>query len=156
MILAAFILILSTALFFSYCQAICQRILRREFSQEFFQTIVSANRLEFPSIRRAIEEFAVADEYPRIRVMLKGDYAALTYLLKNAARTNRRYSAEERVLLVYCRLLFMSLVLHHLLKLAEEPTILKMTAVLQYFANVVGERVHAFSFASLDPLGHLS
>jgi hypothetical protein len=154
MILAAFILILSTAFFFSYCQGVCQRILRREFDQELFWTIANANRLEFPSIRKAIEEFGAPADDPRIRVMLKRDYVALTYLLKNVAKTSKRYSTEERILVLYCRLLFMSLGVFHVLKLEEKATILRMTSVLQYLANVVVQRVYTFGFASLDPTGY--
>jgi hypothetical protein len=150
MILAALILILSTAFFFSYCQGVCQRILCREFDQELFRTIANAHRLEFPSIRKAVEEFGAPAD-PRIRVMLECDYVALTYLLKNTAKVKKRYSSEELILVLYCRLLFMSLGVSHLLKLEEKATMLRMTSVLQCFANVVIKRVYAFSFASLDP-----
>lgn len=156
MFLASLILILSIALFFSYCQAICQRILRREFDQEYFQTIVNANRLEFPSVRMAIEEFDAPVDYPRVRAMLKCDYLALTYLLKNAANVSHRFSMEERMLVLYCRLLFMSLVARHLFRLGEKPAILKLTAILRYFANVVGQRVEVVRFDDLGFSGRLS
>ena len=81
MFLAALILILSTALFFFYLQAVCQKILRRKFDQEYFQSIVNANRLEFLSVRKALEEFDAPVDYPRLRMMLKCDYLALTFLL---------------------------------------------------------------------------
>ena len=66
MFMAALILMVSTGLFFFYFQAVCQKILRRQFSQEFFQSIVNANRLEFPSVRKAIEDFGSPMEYPRL------------------------------------------------------------------------------------------
>ena len=50
MFMAALILIVSTGLFFFYLQVLCQKILRRQFAQEFSQSIVNANRLEFPSV----------------------------------------------------------------------------------------------------------
>ena len=53
MVLAALILILSTAFFFFYLQATCQRILRQQFDREYFQAIVNASGLEFPAVRRA-------------------------------------------------------------------------------------------------------
>ena len=56
MFTAALILMISTGLFGFYLQALCQKILRRQFTQEFSQSIVNANRLEFPSIRKAIED----------------------------------------------------------------------------------------------------
>ena len=57
MIVAALVLILSTALFFFYFQVTCQKILRRQFDREYFQSIAIANRLEFPSLRKSLEEF---------------------------------------------------------------------------------------------------
>src|SRR5208283_2683575 len=141
MFMAALILIISTGLFFFYFQAVCQKILRRQFSQEFFQSIVNANRLEFPSVRKAIEDFNSPVDYARLTLTLKCDFLALTYLLKNAANVNQRYSYEERLLIVYFKLVYAFLILGHWLNMRETPAILKLTAVLEYFANVVGERV---------------
>ena len=64
MVLAALILILSTAFFFFYLQITCQRILRRQFDREYFLAIVIANRLEFPAVRRTLEEFNAPVDYP--------------------------------------------------------------------------------------------
>ena len=155
MVLAALILILSTALFFFYLQVICQRILRRRFEQEFFQSIVNANRLEFPSVRRSIEEFDAPVDYARLRMMLRCDFLALAYLLKNAANVRQRYSRDERLLIFYFRLTFWSLFARHLLRLREKPSVLKLTAILQYFANVVGERVNTVRFGNLTAADYL-
>ncbi|HTS69274.1 MAG TPA: hypothetical protein VMO17_09840 [Terriglobia bacterium] len=155
MYLAALILILSTSLFFFYFQATCQKILRRRFSQEFFQSIVNANRLEFPSVRKAIEELGSPVEYPRLTVTLKCDFLALTYLLKNAANVNQRYSYEERLLILYFKVVFASLVTRHWLRLRETPAALKLTSILEYFANVVGERVNTVRFGNLTASDYL-
>ena len=155
MFMAAMTLILSTALFFFYLQALCQKILRRQFTQAFSQSIVNANRLEFPSVRKAIEDFDSPVEYPRLTLTLKCDFLALTYLLKNAANINQRYSYEERLLIVYFRLVFASLMVCHWLKLRETPIVLKLTAVLKYFANVVGERVNTVRFGNLTASDYL-
>jgi len=155
MILAALVLILSMAMFFFYIQVTCQRILRRQFDREYFQSIVNANRLEFPSLRKSLEEFGVPVDYPRLRMMLKCDFLALTYLLKNAANVNQRYSNEERLLILYFRGVFFSLAVRRLLRLGEKPAILRLTAVLQYFANVVGERVNAVRFGNLTAADYL-
>jgi hypothetical protein len=154
MFLAALILILSTALFFFYFQATCQKILRRQFAQDYFQAIVNANRLEFPSVRKALD-FGAPVDYPRLRLMLKCDFLALTYLLKNAANLNQRYSTEELFLMVYFRMLFFSLFTRHWLRLREKPAILKLTAILQFFANVVGQRVDTVRFADLTASDYL-
>jgi len=155
MIFAALVLILSTALFFFYLQVTCQRILRRQFDREYFQSIVNANRLEFPSLRKSLEEFGAPVDYPRLRMMLKCDFLALTYLLKNAANMNQRYSNEERFLIVYFRWLFLSLGVRRLLRFGEKQAILKLTSVLQYFANVVGQRVNTVRFGNLTVADYL-
>ncbi len=155
MFMAALILILSTGLFFFYLQAVCQKILRRQFTQEFFQSIVNANRLEFPSVRKSIEAFDSPMEYPRLSVTLRCDFLALTYLLKNAANVNQRYTYEERLLIVYFKLLFASLVTCHWMRLRETPAILKLTAILEYFANVVGERVNTVRFGNMTASDYL-
>jgi hypothetical protein len=155
MILAALILILSTAMFFFYFQVTCQKILRRQFDREYFQSIVKANRLEFPSLRKSLEEFGAPVDYPRLRMMLKCDFLALTYLLKNAANVNQRYSNEERLLILYFRWQFLSLAVRRLLKVGEKKAILRLTSVLQYFANVVGQRVNTVRFGNLTVADYL-
>jgi len=49
----------------------------------------------------------------------------------------------------YFRLVFASLIARHWLQVHEQPAILKLTAILQYFANVVGQRVDSVRFANL-------
>jgi hypothetical protein len=149
MFMAALILMLSTGLFFFYLQALCQKILRRQFSQEYYQAIVNANRLEFPSVRKALEDFGAPVEYPRLMLTLRCDFLALTYLLKNAANVNQRYNYEERLLILYFKLVFVSLITRHWLRLRETSAALKLTAILEYFANVVGERVNTVRFGNL-------
>src|SRR5690348_13337092 len=99
MITASLILIVSSALFLFYFQATCQKILRREFPQDYFHSIVNANRLEFPSVRKALEEYDGPVDYARFRMTLKCDYLALTYLLKNAANSKQRFTWEEQFLI---------------------------------------------------------
>jgi hypothetical protein len=149
MVLAALILILSTAFFFFHLQVTCQRILRRQFDRAYFLAIVKANRLEFLGVRRTLGESNAAVDFPRLRMMLKCDFRALTYLLKNAVNLNQRYSHEDRLLMLYFRLVLASLVTRHWLRVREKPSILKLTAILQYFANVVGQRVNTTRFANL-------
>ena len=150
MFTAAVVLIVSTALLFFYFQVTCQKILRRPFEREYFQSIVSANRLEFPSLRKDLEEFGAPVDYPRLRMMLKCDFLALTYLLKNAANVNQSYSSEERLLILYFRWQFLSLAVRRMLKLGEKKAVLRLSSVLQYFANVVGERVNSVRFGNLN------
>jgi hypothetical protein len=155
MITAMFVLVLSAALFLFYIQVTCQRILRRQFDREYFQAVVNANRLEFPSLRKSLEEFGMPADYPRVRMMLKCDFLALTYLLKNSANVNQRYSNEERLLILYCRWQFLSLAVRRLLNLGEEAATLRLTLVLQYFANVVGQRVNTVRFGNWSAADYL-
>jgi hypothetical protein len=155
MILAALILILSTALFFFYFQVSCQKVLRRQFDREYYQSIVNANRLEFPSLQKSLEEFGAPVDYPRLRMILKCDFLALAYLLKNAANVNQRYSNEERLLILYFRWLFLSLAARRLLRFGQKQAILRLTSVLQYFANVVGQRVNTVRFGNLTATDYL-
>ena len=149
MILSWLVLTLSLATVLFYFQATCQRILRRQFEWDYFQSIAKANRLEFPSLQKSVEEFGAPVEYSRLRRTLQCDFFALTYLLKNVENAKRRYSNEERLLILYFRCLFLSLAVRRLLRLRDNKAILKLTSVLQYFANVVGQRVHAVKFGHL-------
>ena len=58
MFLASAILLFSVALFFFYLQATCEKVLARQFGQEYFQSIVDANRLEFPYVRKVLASSA--------------------------------------------------------------------------------------------------
>lgn len=155
MLVSVLILVFSTALFIFYIQVVCERILRRHFDREYFQAIVNANRLEFPAVRTAIEEFDAPMDYERVRMTLKCDFLALTYLLKNAANAKQRYSREERLLIIYFRVMLALLTVGHGLKLREQPLVLKLTGILQYFANVVGQRVNLVRFADLAASDYL-
>ena len=155
MLAATLILVLSAALFLFYLQATCERILRRPFEDPLPDPIVDANRLEFPFVRTALREFDAPVDYPRFRVQLKCDYLALVYLLRNAANQQRRLSRNERLLAMYFRTLSGALALTHMVGLAEKLILLKMTEVLQYFANVLGERIKRVRFGKLTASEYL-
>ena len=155
MVVATLILIISTGLLFFYFQVTCQKILRRKFDREYSWSIVNANRLEFPAIQKSVLDFNSGVDYARLRMTLRCDYLALTYLLKNAGNIRQRLTREERLLLLYSRGLFFSLFLRHRLRLGEKPAILKLTTVLEYFANVVGQRVDNVRFGNLTPSDYL-
>jgi len=149
MFMPTLILIVSTVSLFFYFQAVCQKILQRRFTQECFPAIINANRLEFPSVRKSIEDFGAAVEYSRLNVTLKCDFLVLTYLLKNATNVYQRCTYEELILILYFRVLFVCLVTRHWLRMRENSAVLKLTTILQYFANVVGERVNTVCFGNL-------
>ena len=155
MISTMLILVFSMALLIFYLQTACERILRREFEGAFPDPIIEANRLEFPYIRKTLEEFDAPVDYSRFSTHLKCDYLALIYLLKNAANEERRLSRSERVLAVYFRSLSWALAGSHLVRFGERAVLLKMTAVLEYFANVLGERIKGIRFDQLTASEYL-
>ena len=150
MVMACLILIFSTGLFFFYCQVTMQKILRRAFDHAHFQALTAAIHLEFPAWLKAFEEPNASVNYVRLRRGLKGDYATLTFLLKNASSLRQGYSHEERYLMLYFRLLLVSLTLRHRLRLCEKPAVMSLASILRYFGNVVGTRMNSLRNADLS------
>jgi hypothetical protein len=148
MIVAVLILVLSTAMFFFYFQATCQKILRTQFDREYFRSVARAHGLEFLGLCTSLGDAGAVD-YRRLSKALKCDYLALTYLLRNVANAKQRYSNKERLLMVYFRWLFVSLAARRLVNLGEKRAILRLTSILQYFANVVGQRTDTVGFATV-------
>ena len=139
--LAALLLILSTAML-SYCfQVTCQGILRRQFNPEHFQAVARTNFLEFLSLPKSLEGDGARPAYPAVWHMLERDFHWLTYLLKYATNVDLSYSNAERCLILYYRWHCLTWAVRHLMKAEEKKAIEKLTSVLQYFANVLGERV---------------
>jgi hypothetical protein len=155
MVWATVVLICCTALLLFYLQILCENILGRPFEEALPDPIVDANRLEFPFVRRALQEFEAPVDYARFRVQLKCDYLALIYLLRNAANQRHRLSRHERLLAAYFGTLSGALTLAHWLHITEKPILLKMTAVLEYFANVLGERIKHVRFGNLTASEYL-
>jgi len=149
MIVSSLILTLSLAMVFFYFQATCQRILRQQFEREYFQSIAKVIRLEFPSLQRSLAEVGTTVDYSRLSRALKCDFLALTHLLKNTAEGNQRYTKEQRLLILYFRVQSLSLVVRRLLRVSERKAALRLTSVLKYFANVIGQRLYADQFGNL-------
>jgi hypothetical protein len=149
------ILITATALLLFYLQATCEGILRQRAHEEFYHAIVNANRLEFPFVRAAIEEYDTPLDYGRFRMQLKCDFLALIYLLKNAVNSRQRLSHDEKRLVLYFRALFLLLAAGHLAGFGEKLLMLKLTSVLQFFSNVLGERVSKVRFGDISASEYL-
>lgn len=155
MFMAYTILGVSTGLLFFYLQTLWQKVLRREFKQQYFLAIVKANQLGFASIHVALEEAGKPIEYSRVRTSLKCDFLTLAYLLKNAANLEPRYSGQHRLVMLYFHLMLFALSARHLLKLQEKTTLLKLTTILRYLANLVGQRASLANFANLSASEYL-
>jgi hypothetical protein len=155
MIPAIAILIISTALLLFYLQATCQRILRRRAHEEFYHSIVNANRLEFPFVRMAIENYDAPADYKRFRMQLRCDFLALIYLLKNAVNDSQRLSGDEKLLVLNFKVLSFLLAACHLFGFGEKVFMLKLASILQFFGNVLGERVRNIHFGELTASEYL-
>ena len=149
MILSWLILALSLAMVFFYFQATCQWILRQQFEREYFQSIANMIRLEFPSIRKSLAELRTPVDYSRLPRALECDFLALTHLLQNTANGKKRYSKEQRLLILYFRVQLISFAVRRLLRVGEMKAALRLTSVLKYFANVIGQRLYADEFGNL-------
>ena len=148
MILSWLILTLSLAMVFFCFQVTCQSILRRQSDQAYFRSIANVIRLEFPCLRDALEESGASLDYSRLPKALEFDFLALTHLLKNAAGVRQGYSKEQRLLILYFRVQFLSLAVRRLLRASEKKAALRLTFVLQYFANAVGRRMNEAGFGN--------
>ena len=140
MIVSTLILVSSLAMFLMYLQSACENILRREFDPVRLRLTVNAWRLEFQFVQKEIEDVEGQVDYRWVRTALKCDYLTVTYLLKNAGTAN--YSRRERILMLYFRALSLMVSVQHSLKLDEKRTILKLTGILNYFANVLSASVN--------------
>lgn len=149
MVMPVIVLIFSTALFFFYCQVTIQKILRRAFDHAYFQAVVTANHLAFPALRKAVDGLDPSIDYAHLRLSMKCDFLALTYLLKHSSNLRQGYTREERFLMLYFRLVLLSLPVRHWLRLAEKPAVMALASVLEYFANVVGARANSLRFGEL-------
>ncbi len=124
------VLIISTALLFFYVQATCQKVLRRQFERPYFRAVVSTYRLGFLSLPEAGPHAKPAS----VRTTLEGDLLALTCLMTQPC------SWGERLLLLYFWLVFLALGIRQKLGLRQQAAVNKLTTILQYFSNVVGEQ----------------
>jgi len=124
------VLIVSTALFFFYLQATTQKILRRHFERSYFQAIAHAYRLGFPSLLAGGPAPQPAD----LAAILQADLLTLDCLMRD------RYSMGERLLWGRFKIVLWSLDIRQRIGFQQQAAVTKLATILQYFANVVGER----------------
>jgi hypothetical protein len=108
MFMAAIVFVVSMSLLLFYFHAFWQKFLRRRDSRESYQAIVNADRLEFPSDRKAAEDFESPGGYPHLLQALKCDFLALGYLLKNGANADQWHTYEHHLLILYFKVLYLS------------------------------------------------
>lgn len=147
MLVSVLVLVFSCSLFLFFSQAICEKALKREFSHPYFKEIIQAIQLEYPRLRDSSDSEALYS-YSDARLVLRCDFTALEYLLKNGGPSGGCLSRTERMLVLYFRFLFFCLPVRHAFKLQERKAVSKLTTILQFFANSLGEKLSVGSFAN--------
>lgn len=144
---SVFILISSGLLLLFWLRSACQSVLRQRFEENYSADVAEANQLEYLAIRKALSEYPeeIAD-YSGLLYTLERDYEALTYLLRNAATVHvGRYTRTERLLIFDFQLLRLWVRLKRLLGWPSwRAGMLEMATILDYFGNVVGQRLVTF------------
>ena len=145
--MSLFILLFSVVLLCFWLRAASQSVLRQRFAENYSDEIAETMQLEFLAIRRALEESPedIAD-YSGLLDTLQRDYEALTYLLRNAATVHvGRYSRSERLLILDFQLLRLWVQLKRVLGITGwHRSLVEMTRILEYFSNVMGQRLATF------------
>lgn len=144
---SVFILLMSGAMLVLWLRSASQSVLRQRFEQDFSSEVAEANQLEFLTIRKALA--GAPDnigDHRNVLAALEQDYQALSYLLRNAATVHvGRYSRSERLLILDFKLLSLWVRFSRGLGLQGwRSGLLEMTTILQYFGNVVGQRLATF------------
>lgn len=144
---SVFILLMSGAMLVFWLRSASQSVLRQRFEQDFSSEVAEANQLEFLTIRKALAS-APQDigDHRSVLTALERDYQALSYLLRNAATVHvGRYSRSERLLIIDFRLLSLWVRISRGLGFQGwRSGLLEMTTILQFFGNVVGQRLATF------------
>lgn len=144
---SVFILISSLALLFLWARSVTRSILETPFQQDYSREVAEANRLEFLNVRQALGgELDQSSDFRDALSALERDYEALSYLLRNAATLHvGRYTRAERLLIFDFHLLRVWARFSRLLGFqAWRSSLRRMTTILEYFGNVVGQRLATF------------
>lgn len=144
---SVFILLFSLGALAYWLRFTVVTILNRERLAVEAERLAHANRLEFPQIRRKLQESAVWADDGRVAEALRHDFLALTYLLRYAATINvGRYSREEKLLVVDFYVMRAVYTLGR--KLSPRLAcyaMLEMTEVLEHFAGIMSQRMSNFA-----------
>jgi hypothetical protein len=136
---AAIVLIVSTSLFFFYLQSTCERVLRQQFDQEYFRVIAQVCRLEFPSLRLAMERRDLPVDYASVCTKLRVDFILLSSL-KDTAHFDGHPCLGGRLLGAYFHGVLFALPLLRAAGVGKRA-LGKLTEILQYTCNAVGEQL---------------
>lgn len=145
-VVSVFILAVSLAMLIMWLRSAAQSVLGRRFEQDYSREVAEANQLEFLTIRRALSGPGDGYDFSEALSSLERDYEALSYLLRNAATLHMgRYTHSERLLILDFHLLRAWVRFSRVLGWRNwHSGLLAMTRILEYFGNVVGQRLATF------------
>jgi len=149
MFMSILVLAVSAALFFFYVQIVCEKALRREFSHPYFKQVLQSLQLEYPQLCKS----AASDgrfNYSSTLLGLKCDFFTLKYLLRNSDPARRPLARSQKLLILYFQGLLMLLPLRHAFRMNEKKAVMKLSAILQFFANSLGETLSGGSYAEVQ------
>lgn len=151
MLVSSFVFVISLYSLFYYFRYACRSVVRREFEKDYSSSVATANHLDFLAVRQVLAQEVAAGAYGPMVEALERDFQTLTYLLRHAATVHvGHYSRHERMLIIDYHLLRVWLSLKRLVRLNNlRGTLVEMTDILTYFANVVGQRAATFATANL-------
>lgn len=152
MFISSVVFVISLYSLFYYFRYACRSIVRYEFEKDYSTAVASANHLEFLAVRQSLAGEIEGGAYEPMIEALERDFQTLTYLLRNAATVHiGRYSRQERMLIIDYHLLRAGLGLKRLFGLKNlRGTLVEMTDILNYFANVMGQRAATFATLTVN------
>lgn len=146
-LVSVLILVISAFMLVFWLRSASRSILRERFEQNYSAEVAEANQLEYLAVRQALSDGSSEDaDYAGSLGALERDYEALTYLLRNAATVNvGRYTRRERLLVLDFQLLRVWVRTKRTLGMSSwQSGLVEMATILEYFGNVVGQRLVTF------------
>jgi hypothetical protein len=136
------IIVAGSALLFVYWfRYTCLLILSAKTACDYAGGVAAANQLGFQEVQARLRDGSFVDLDP-LHTALERDYSLITYLLKNAAPSGAEESSlETRMLEMYYRLMgALYRVSRPFSTEAARHALEQMSAVVEHFANAMGER----------------
>jgi len=146
-LVSVLVLVISAFMLVFWLRSASRSVLRERFEQNYSAEVAEANQLEFLTIRKALSDGAGDGvDYASSLSALERDFEALTYLLRNAATVNvGRYTRRERLLVLDFQLLRVWVRMKRVLGFSSwQAGLVEMATILEYFGNVVGQRLVTF------------
>jgi len=142
MVVAFFIIGISSALFACWFRYTVILIQRSRSGQGHAVRAAAANRLHFIDVREKLHAPMDVGSLRGLSKALQHDYRVLTYLVGHAANLQAgHYTAEQRLLMLNFRLMTIWFAATAPIRpTSAKLALLEMCSVLEYFANVMGER----------------